>query len=194
VVRRTYPAARLVLVGHSAGGGFVLRVAGEPQGRAFSRFVLLAPVLGRLAPTNRPDAGWAKPRVGRIALLTALNALGVTAFNGATAIDFNLPPGAEGLGLTPAWSYRMMINYDPRGVTQFAGRPAYRVDAAQAPAPIAVIAGAADEQFHAERYAQAFQGLPRPVTVTLAPGVGHMGVVSDPRSLPLIVAAVKAAN
>ena len=192
VVRKTYPDARLVLVGHSAGGGFALRVAGEPEGRAFSRFVLLAPVLGRLAPTNRPEAGWAKPKVGRIALLTALNAVGITALNGATAVDFNLPPGAEALGLTRAWSYRMMINYDPRGVTQFMGRPAYWRDAARAPAPIAVIAGAADEQFFADRYAPAFAGLPHSVAVALAPGVSHMGVVSDPRATPLIVAAVKA--
>ena len=33
VVRRAYPNARLVLAGHSSGGGFVLRVAGEPLGR-----------------------------------------------------------------------------------------------------------------------------------------------------------------
>jgi alpha-beta hydrolase superfamily lysophospholipase len=190
VARKAYPDARLVLVGHSAGGGFALRIAGEAQGRAFSRFVLLSPVLGRLAPTNRPDGGWAKPKIGRIVLLAAANAVGITAFNGATAIDFNLPPGAEALGLTPAWSYRMMINYDPRGVTQLVGRPAYRLDAARAQAPITVIAGAADEQFFADRYAAAFAGLPRPVTVELAPGVSHMGVVSDPRATPLIVAAV----
>jgi alpha-beta hydrolase superfamily lysophospholipase len=191
VVRGAHPNARLVLVGHSAGGGFALRVAGEPHGRLFSRFVLLSPVLGRLAPTNRPDAGWARPKLTRIVMLSALNAVGVTAFNGATALDFSLPAGAEALGLTPSWSYRMMINYDPRGVTQLAGAPAYQLDAARAQAPIAVIAGSADEQFFADRYAAAFAGLPQPVSVTLAAGVNHMGVVSDPRAIPLIVAAVK---
>ena len=103
VVRRAYPTARLVLVGHSAGGGFVLRIAGEPEGRLFSRFVLLSPVLGRLAPTNRPTAGWAHPHVGAILMLKALNSVGVTAFNGAIAVDFRLPPGAEALGLTRSW-------------------------------------------------------------------------------------------
>jgi alpha-beta hydrolase superfamily lysophospholipase len=191
VTRKIYPNARLVLVGHSAGGGFALRVAGEAEGGLFSRFVLLSPVLGRLAPTTRPDAGWARPDVPRILLLGALNQVGVTAFNGAQALDFNLPPGAEALGLTRAWSYRMMINYGPRGQTQLFGHPAYWRDAAHAPAPIVVIAGTADEQFYADRYAIAFKGLAQPVRVELAPGVDHMGVVSDPRAVPLIVAAVR---
>jgi|SRR5579859_563 len=190
VVRRTYPNANLVLVGHSAGGGFVLRIAGEAMGRLFNQFVLLSPVLGRLGPTNRPDVGWARPKIGAILLLKALNSVGVTAFNGATAVDFHLPPGAEKFGLTRSWSFRMMSNYGPRGQTQLFGQPAYKVDADRAPAPIIIVAGAADEQFYADKYAIAFKGLAHPVIVKLAPGVNHMGVVSDPRSVPLIVAAV----
>ncbi len=191
VARKAYPAARLVLVGHSAGGGFALRVAGGAGGRQFSRFVLLAPVLGRLAITDRPDAGWAKPDIARIVMLRGLNAVGVTAFNRATTVTFDLPPGAETLGLTRSWSYRMMVDYGPSGIAQIWGRPAYLQDAARAPAPIVVVAGAADEQFHADKYAAAFAGLSHPVHVELAPGVSHMGVVSDPRAVPLIVRAVK---
>ncbi len=191
VAQKAYPNARLVLVGHSAGGGFALHVAGAAGGRQFSRFVLLAPVLGRLSPTDRPDAGWAKPDIGRIVMLSALNALGVTAFNRLTTVTFDLPPGAETLGLTRCWSYRMMVDYGPSGVVQISGRPAYVQDAARSPAPIVVVAGAADEQFHADRYAAAFAGLSHPVRVELAPGVSHMGVVSDPRAVPLVVRAVK---
>jgi pimeloyl-ACP methyl ester carboxylesterase len=191
VARKAYPNARLVLVGHSAGGGFALHVAGAPGGRQFSRFVLLAPVLGRLAPTDRPDAGWAKPDIARIVGLSGLNAIGVTAFNRLTTVTFALPPGAEALGLTRNWSYRMMVDYGPSGITRISGRPAYLQDAARSPAPIVVVAGAADEQFRADRYGAAFAGLSRPVAVELAPGVNHMGVVSDPRAVPLIVRAVK---
>lgn len=190
VARRTYPGARLVLVGHSAGGGFALRVAGEPQGRAFDRFVLLAPVLGRLAPTNRPGAGWARPDLAKIAALSALNAVGVTAFNGASVLRFNLPPGGAAMGLTGRWSYRMLSNYGPRGQMQLFGPPAYLADARNAAAPIVVVAGTADEQFRADRYALAFHGLDGAVRVVLAPGVDHMGVLSDPRAVALVVAAV----
>jgi alpha-beta hydrolase superfamily lysophospholipase len=191
VVRKAYPDARLVLVGHSSGGGFALRIAGEPQGRSFRKFVLLAPVLGRMAPTNRPDAGWARPHYGRIVLLEALNGVGVSGFNSARAVDFNVPAGAGDLGLTGSWSYRMMSNYGPRGQTQLFGPPAYRADAAHSTAPIVVVAGAADALFYADRYASAFAGLKR-VSVEVAAGVDHMGVVSDPRAVPLIVAAVTA--
>jgi alpha-beta hydrolase superfamily lysophospholipase len=189
VARKAYPGARLVLVGHSSGGGFVLRVAGEAEGRLFSRFVLLAPVLGRLAPTTRPDAGWARPDVPRIALLAGLSQIGVTAFNGAQVLDFNLPPGSGGLGLTRVWSFRMLSNYGPRGQMQLFGRPAYWTDASRAAAPVVVVAGTADEQFYADRYTTAFAGLP--VRVELAPGVDHMGILSDPRAVPMVVAAVE---
>src|SRR6202047_2548147 len=67
VVRKTSPNKPLTLLGHSAGGGFALRVASSPIQNLFARTVLLAPYLGYDAPTNRPDSGgWAsadKPRI-----------------------------------------------------------------------------------------------------------------------------------
>ena len=56
-LRKAAPAARFSLIGHSAGGGFALRIAGSPLGDAFDRFVLLAPYLGYSAPTNRAGGG-----------------------------------------------------------------------------------------------------------------------------------------
>ena len=56
-LRKAAPAARFSLIGHSAGGGFALRIAGSPLGDAFDRFVLLAPYLGYSAPTNRRGGG-----------------------------------------------------------------------------------------------------------------------------------------
>jgi alpha-beta hydrolase superfamily lysophospholipase len=194
VVRARYPTARLALVGHSSGGGFALRVAGEPLGRAFDRFVLVAPVLGRLAPSTNASAGWARPDLPKILMLSGLNRLGVTAFNGERVIAFNLPPDTAGLGLTRGWSYRMADNFGPHGQMQLFGEPAYRCDAARAAAPVTVVAGSADALFYADRYAEAFQGLARPPNVQIAPGVSHMGAVSDPRAVRLIVAAVQAAG
>jgi alpha-beta hydrolase superfamily lysophospholipase len=194
VVRRKYPAAKLVLAGHSSGGGFVLRVAGEPLGRQFARFVLIAPYLGVRAPSTNQASGWSEPDMPRIAALAALNQLGVTRFNGLTTVRFNLPPGAERDGVTAAWSYRMMNNFGPRGMTQLTGEPAYLTDARNAAAPIELVAGAADEQMNAPLYAAAFKGLAHPPQIELAPGVRHMEALSDPRSVRLIVEAVERAG
>ncbi|HXQ47216.1 MAG TPA: alpha/beta fold hydrolase [Caulobacteraceae bacterium] len=189
-VRQAYPNARLVLVGHSAGGGFVLRVAADPLGRQFSRFVLLDPYLGRAAPSDNATSGYAQIDLPRILALTALTQIGITGFNGAPVLAFSLPPQAEAVGATRVWSYRMMMSYGPGGQMQLFGEPAYRCEARAAPAPIVLIAGARDEEFHAERYAEDFKGLKEKVSVTLVPGVDHMGVLSDRRSVPLIVRAV----
>ena len=67
--RKLNPSARFALIGHSAGGGFALRIAASPLGGAFDRFILLAPYLGYSAPTNRPAEGkglWASPDLPRI--------------------------------------------------------------------------------------------------------------------------------
>src|SRR5262249_50998183 len=63
-LRKTSPDAPITLLGHSAGGGFALRVASSPIKDLFARYVLLAPYLGYDAPTNRPKSGgWASPDV-----------------------------------------------------------------------------------------------------------------------------------
>src|SRR6516164_10852087 len=66
-VRATSPNEPLILLGHSAGGGFALRIASSPIGSKFARTVLLAPYLGYDAPTNRRDSGgWASADVPRV--------------------------------------------------------------------------------------------------------------------------------
>ncbi len=190
VVRRRYPDARLVLAGHSSGGGFVIRVAGEPLGRAFSRFVLLSPYLGRAANLGRPDAGWVKADASRIFLIDMLHPVGVRSLDDQPVICFNTPTGADDLGLTHRWSYRMAMSYGPQDDLNIVPPPAYRVDAARAPSPIVLIAGAHDEQFFADRYAKAFEGLENKVSVEIAPEADHMGVLSDPGALALIVQAI----
>jgi pimeloyl-ACP methyl ester carboxylesterase len=193
LVRRRYPNAKLVLAGHSSGGGFALRVAGEPVGHAFSRFVLLAPQLGHNAISTRPGAGgWVRVFGPRIAALGVLNRFGVSAFNGLPVLAFALPEGSERLHLTRFWSYRMVNNFGPHGETSLVPG-AYRQDAERAPGPVKVLAGVNDESFYADRYAAAFAGVRPPVSVQILPQVGHMGLVSDPLAVPSVVAAIQKA-
>jgi alpha-beta hydrolase superfamily lysophospholipase len=51
LVRKTQPNEPITLLGHSAGGGFALRVASSPIRELFARAVLLHPIL---ATTRRP--------------------------------------------------------------------------------------------------------------------------------------------
>jgi alpha-beta hydrolase superfamily lysophospholipase len=193
LIRKRYPNAKLVLAGHSAGGGFALRVAGEPVGRAFSRFVLLAPQLGHNAVATRPGwGGWVRVYGPRMAALSMLNRVGISVFNGLPVLAFALPQGAEREHLTRFWSYRMVSNFGPHGETSLVSG-AYRQDAERAPGPVSVLAGAEDESFYADRYAAAFAGVKPLVLVQILPGVGHMGLVSDPTAVPSVIAAIQKA-
>ena len=187
MIRRTYPRAALVLVGHSSGGGFVLRAAGAPEGRLFQRFVLLAPYLGYAAPTSRPaSGGWVASYTGRIVGLSILNRFGVHAFDGLPTLAFAGPAGAQ----PRIWSFRLMQNF---AVSQSVGAgdaQGYRTDAARAPGPILLLVGDHDEIMYSDRYTQAFAGLSRHVPVTVLPGVGHMGLISGQRAVDVVVQAI----
>jgi alpha-beta hydrolase superfamily lysophospholipase len=193
LIRKRYPNAKLVLAGHSSGGGFVLRVAGESIGRAFNRFVLLAPQLGHNAVSTRPGwGGWVRVYQPRIAALSILNRVGISAFNGLPVLAFALPEGSEREHLTRFWSYRMVNNFGPHGETSLVPG-AYRRDAERAPGPVGVLVGAQDESFYADRYGAAFAGVHPAVKVQILPGVGHMGLVSDPSAVPSVIAAIRKA-
>ena len=186
VIHRDYPGARIVLAGHSSGGGFVLRAAAEPQGRQFSRFVLLAPYLGEGRPTTQPAAGgWNSAYVPRIVGLALLNRVGVTALNGLPTVAFATSPGRP----TQTWSYRLMLNFGPPGLTKLHGDPILMA-AKAAHAPITVVAGAKDESMVPSAYPQAFAGVTPAVRVTILPGVGHMDLLSAPTAVPAVVDAI----
>src|ERR1700730_9429320 len=77
-IRKTSPDVPLTLIGHSAGGGFALRVAGSNIQNLFARTVLLAPYLGHNAPTNRANSGgWVNADIPRIIGLVAVRSVGI---------------------------------------------------------------------------------------------------------------------
>src|SRR5450432_4806905 len=101
VVRKTTPAVPLTLIGHSAGGGFALRVAGSPLQSLFARTVLLAPYLGYNAPTNRPHSGgWANPDIPRFIGITALRSIGVDCCEALPVLAYAVPANSQA-NLTP---------------------------------------------------------------------------------------------
>jgi pimeloyl-ACP methyl ester carboxylesterase len=180
-LRKANPAARFSLIGHSAGGGFALRVAGESLGGAFARFLLLSPYLGYSAPTNRPAEGpglWASPDLPRIVATVLLGRLGIDWPQSLPVIAFANAPEAK-MVVTSRYSFRLLQNYT--------APPDWKDAFGRAKGRIAVIAGADDELMDAEAYRRELPPLGAPVTVI--PGVDHMGIVYRPEAIKAIVAA-----
>jgi alpha-beta hydrolase superfamily lysophospholipase len=176
VVRKTSPDQPLTLLGHSAGGGFVLRVASSPIQNLFARTVLLAPYLGYDAPTTRESSGWASPDLPRLFALAALRRIGIDCCEDLPTLAFAVPPNSARM-LAPTYSYRLMRNFATRG---------YKADLAAVTRPLTLISGAADELMLADNYADAVHAVAPSVDVKLLAGVNHMGIVSDVKAVSAI--------
>ena len=178
-LRKSDPDARLLLIGHSSGGGFALHIAGSALQSQFARIVLLAPYLGYDAPSSRPDAGgWARPDIPRILALSALRGIGVDCCSSLPVLAFATAPNSQSI-LTSVYSYRLMRNYATND---------YRGDFANASTPVVLFAGADDELMDSSRYAEAIKGFESKIALHTIPGVNHMAMVSGEAALSAIVA------
>jgi pimeloyl-ACP methyl ester carboxylesterase len=177
-IRKTNPTVPLTLIGHSAGGGFALRVAGSNIQNLFTRTVLLAPYLGPRAPTNQPNSGgWANPDVPRILALVLLRRLGIDCCDALPVVAYAVPPNSA-KRLVPAYTERLRSNF---GV-----HLDYRSDLAAATRPITIYSGAADELMLPDKYAEAVRGVGPAVNVRLIEGIDHMGIVGAPKAVSVI--------
>jgi len=173
-IRRERPAARIVLLGHSAGGALALRYAGKAAGPSVDGYILLAPYLGRDAPTTKVNAGgWARPDVPKIRELSEKAARGDVSGQDAIVVRFN--QGAESADPLQvlAYSFRMMASLSPH---QDLAR-----DLGALRRPLLVLAGARDESFFADRYEPIIAPYVKG-TFTVLPDVSHLGVVVHPRT------------
>jgi len=177
LVRKTRPNEPITLLGHSAGGGFALRIASSPIAGLFARAVLLAPYLGYDAPTNRPDSGgWASPDLPRIFGLMALRALRIDCCESLPALAFAVPANSESI-LAQTYSYRLLRNFATRS---------YKADFAAATIPLTLISGANDELMLADKYADAVHAVTPKVDVKLIEGIDHMGMVGSPKAVAVV--------
>ncbi|MCB1368506.1 MAG: alpha/beta fold hydrolase [Rhodobacteraceae bacterium] len=178
---------KVVLAGHSSGGGLVVRFAGGAHGAGLDAAVLLAPFLKYNAPTTRPDSGgWAVPLTRRIIGLSMLNGVRIRALNGLTAIRFRVPAevlnGPLGNTATGAYSFRMNTSFAPRGD--------YLKDVAALP-PFLLIAGHEDEAFVADQYQPTMAAVTARGSYLLVEGVGHLDIVDAPETVAAMAAFLK---
>lgn len=173
----------LILGGHSSGGGLVVRFAGGTYKDRADGFILLAPFLKYDAPTTRPNSGgWAYPATRRIIGLTMLNAIGIRALNQLPVIAFAMPAsvleGPYGDTVTAEYSYRLN--------TSFAPRMDYEKDLAAMRQPFLLVAGTADEAFHASLYQPVISKWTGSGTYELVSEATHIDILTDPRAIDIV--------
>jgi alpha-beta hydrolase superfamily lysophospholipase len=170
-----------ILIGHSSGGGFALRVAAGRQSCLFDGYLALAPFLGPRAPTSRPNAGgWAAPYIPRIIGLGILRGFGITAFDHLPVIAFGVPEDARGIR-TRTYSMRLLLN--------FAFNDDWEAALHRISRPARILVGAEDELFVADAYDPLLKRINPNIAVAMQPGTDHMGVTLAPAALDAAVAA-----
>lgn len=185
LVHGQHPEARVILGGHSSGGGLVIRYAGGPHRDDVDGYLLLAPYISDNAPTHRADAGWARPDVPRLIGLTMLNRIGITALNHLPVIRFNMPADLRDGTETLRYSYRLLVSMNP-------GRDDYGRDIAALHAPTLVVVGRDDPVFEAEAFPPLFRSYNDHAEVALLNGLGHLDLVSSPITAETVKAWLKA--
>lgn len=176
-VRSRKPMGRVILAGHSMGGGIALRYAMKLGAPPVDGYLLFAPHLGPKSPTTPMEAtpegaSFVRIHLPRILGLALFNSLGIKSFNGLHTLFFNLP---EELPLR-SYSYRAMVGMHP---------------ADHAPAlaaidkPLLVVVGSKDEAFRADQYETTVRRHSQG-EVAVVEGASHDGVLEDSRALAAV--------
>ena len=175
------PKVHRTLIGFSSGGGFVLRIASGPQRALFDAYLAVSPFVAHDAPTMRPNAGgWASVALPRVIALSLLDAAGLPWFQGLPVVRFATAAAASD-NRTPVYSFRLQVGMQLSR--------AWRERLAGIDRPTAVIVGARDELFVADRFAPLFSELNPRIAVSVQPGLGHMDMIGDPRGTEAVAAA-----
>jgi non-heme chloroperoxidase len=177
------PPKPATLAGFSAGGGFAMRVAGSPRQRLFQNYLFLSPFISQDAPTYRPDSGgWVSVGLPRIVAISVLNMAGVHWFNDLPVTRFALNEQAKAF-VTPEYTFALAINFRPQAD--------YVRNIKAIELPGHVLAGAKDEAFVAERFAEVFRGARSAIPVTLVPDVGHVQLTLQANAIAAAIKAVE---
>lgn len=187
MMRETLPKAEVVLAGFSAGGGLALTFAGGAEGNTIDRLVLIAPALGPSSPTmaSGQTDRWATPFLPRLIALDLLNRAGIPLFNWLPAIAYAIPAAPVEPPLTGTYSYRLLKAMMPAD---------YRASFEGVMRPITVVLGENDELFDAALMRKTIMDTRRDVSVSLVPGVSHVGLILAPPAIFAIADAVAGRN
>ena len=169
--RDSLNAKKIILAGHSSGGGLVLRYIGNSNLTKIDKAVMIAPYLGHDAPTVKPESGgWVTVGVKRWVGLSMLNSIGIQNYNEKPVLFFNRPEAYEDSLQKKSYSYRMAINFAPKD---------YESDIANLRTRSLVLVGTEDESFFSSKFKEVYSPASRYTDVQIMDNLNHLNIVKD---------------
>lgn len=179
-IRKNKPNGKIIIAGHSMGGGVALRYAMANYKEKVEGFLLLAPLIGHNSPAlpqgqvaeNNSAEPFMKIHIARIIGLKMLNEINRHEQDSLAVLFFNLPLG------TPlrTYTYRANMSMAPNDYVE--GLKAVNV-------PMLVLIGSEDEAFNAEALKKAILEYSNG-KAHIVEGASHEGICISPQSFLFI--------
>lgn len=174
-LQKEMPNGKVILAGHSMGGGISLRYAQRLDLPPVDGYLLLAPHLGQNAPTlsqASTEDNFLKVHGLRIIGLKVLNLMQDHQYDHLPVLFFNLPKGMP----LRAYSYRASESMSP---------PDYKAGLLAVRKPLLVLVGSQDEAFRAEAFPDAIQSFSQG-EIHIIDGFSHNGIRHSPKAMEII--------
>jgi pimeloyl-ACP methyl ester carboxylesterase len=185
IVQQQHPQSKIIIGGHSSGGGLAIRFAGSEYGDLADAYLLLSPFLQYNAPTINQNSNWASPYTPRIIGLSMLNNVGINWFNDLEVISFNMPEEYRDGTETLSYSYRLNTGYAPKN---------YKKDFERIEQDVLLLVGSADKSNIAEEFEPEISKYKADTDIRILDGVSHMGIVVGEEVRPVIEQWIRGLN
>lgn len=180
IIRKEKPNGKIIIAGHSMGGGVALRYAMEKQYEQPDGFILFAPLIGHNSAAflqvdtseNTAKEPFMKIHIERIIGLTMLNEIGNHDYDSLPVLFFNFPETNQ----LRKYSYRANASIAPDD---------YITGLKAVNKPMLVLIGSKDEAFSAEALQKAVLDNST-VEMQIIEGASHNGVRHNPQSFTFI--------
>ncbi len=172
------PSRKIILAGHSMGGGIALRYAMQKNVPEVGGYVLFAPLLGENSPTSVPSSDtpdssqMLKAHSRRILGIKILNLLQEHRYDSLPVLYFNLPEQFP----FRHYTYRAFESMAPND---------YREGLRAVNQPLLVLAGGKDEVFRASAYPVAVSEFSNGEAVVLE-GLSHGGIRHSKKAMSIV--------
>ncbi|TQD36246.1 alpha/beta hydrolase [Haloflavibacter putidus] len=171
-------AKKIILAGHSSGGGLVLRYIANSALTKVDKAIMIAPYLGHDAPTVKPKSGgWVTVGIKRWVGLSLLNTIGIEKYNEKPVLFFNRAKAYEDSLQNKSYSYRMAVNFAPKN---------YEKDIANVRTNSLVLVGSEDESFYSNKFKEVYSPAAEYTDIQIMQNVNHLNIVKDSEVLKKI--------